>query len=149
MYFVHFVISFSDVSCGFPGVSPSPPPPPCCLHLTYGRMAPLVLMLCVLFSVCLFFFCSVPVCMCLLHVCAGGPHLPCIPLCFLHILYRFYLRPWRVHACLLCVCVFCFLGFLPSTLTCLLHLAWGYLSGGSSPGWLCQNMTNQKLFKVL
>ena len=113
MHFVHFVISFSDVSCGFLGVSPSPPSFPCCLHLTYGRMAPLVLMLCVLFSVCLFFFCSVPVCMCLLHICAGDPHLPCIPLCFLHILYIFYLRPWRVHVCLLCVFVFLCARFPP------------------------------------
>ena len=30
------------------------PPPPCCLHIGYGRIAPLVLMVCVLFSVIFF-----------------------------------------------------------------------------------------------
>ena len=36
MHFVHFVISFSDVSCGFLGVSLSPPLAVCILPMAFG-----------------------------------------------------------------------------------------------------------------
>ena len=149
VHFVHFVISFLMCHVGFL-VFPPPPSPPCCLHLTYGRMTPLVLMLCVLFF-CLFIF---PLLSSSLHVLVAymrwrPPSSMYTIMLFTYIVY--ILSTAMAGACVFVMC-FCFLcsRFPPLSphlfvASCLGTFKWWFFSCIV----VSTKMVNQKLFKVL